>query len=93
MRRPNPKCGNKESMPPASTEGHRTQNQVLTFLIESAQLLSHNCRGFRSAGAELPSLQPTGSIGVKRFAVPGGYFVWDEVPKNFRKRIKAEHVV
>ena len=30
-------------MPPASTEGRQTRNQILTFLIEFAELTAHYC--------------------------------------------------
>ena len=60
-------------MPPASPDGHRTRSQILTFLIEIAELSQHYYSGIRNARAKLPSRQPAGDVRGKRFAVPGGH--------------------
>ena len=43
-----------EFMPPASPEGHRTRNQVLTFPIEIAELTAHYSAATRELFKELP---------------------------------------
>ena len=54
-----------EFMPPASPEGHRTRNQVLTFLIEIAELSAHYFRGPASRRPQARSRERT--AGRRRF--------------------------
>ena len=39
-------------MPQASTEGHRARNQILTFLIEVAELSAHYSFRFKDRGLQ-----------------------------------------
>ena len=57
-----------EFMPPASPEGHRTRNQVLTFLIEITELSVHYFSGEKAAALAglAPVARDSGQMRGKR---------------------------